>query len=62
MTQNNKGLVRTSASLPAKVLEDLDQLVIDRGFNNRSALLAEMIQRKSRRIAKTTPMKSWPAP
>jgi CopG family nickel-responsive transcriptional regulator len=43
MTQNNKGLVRTSASLPAKVLEDLDQLVIDRGFNNRSALLAEMI-------------------
>ncbi|AZR81407.1 MULTISPECIES: CopG family ribbon-helix-helix protein [Piscirickettsiaceae] len=46
MTQNNKGLVRTSASLPAKVLEDLDQLVIDRGFNNRSALLAEMIQKE----------------
>ncbi|WP_019556635.1 CopG family ribbon-helix-helix protein [Thiomicrorhabdus arctica] len=49
MTQNaktNHTLVRTSASLPAKVLEDLDQLVIKRGFNNRSALLAEMIQKE----------------
>lgn len=46
MTQNNTHLVRTSASLPAKVLEDLDKLVIDRGFNNRSALLAEIIQRE----------------
>lgn len=49
MTQQNtnpKNLVRTSASLPAQVLEDLDQLVIDRGFPNRSALLAEMIQKE----------------
>ena len=49
MTQNPKtsnALVRTSASLPAKVLEDLDQLVIKRGFNNRSALLSEMIQKE----------------
>lgn len=46
MTQPYKNLVRTSASLPAKVLADLDQLVIDRGFNNRSALLAEIIQKE----------------
>lgn len=49
MTQNPKNsnaLVRTSASLPTKVLEDLDQLVIKRGFNNRSALLSEMIQKE----------------
>lgn len=49
MTQNPKSsnaLVRTSASLPTKVLEDLDQLVIKRGFNNRSALLSEMIQKE----------------
>lgn len=42
----HKNLVRTSASLPAKVLADLDQLVIDRGFNNRSALLADIIQKE----------------
>lgn len=45
-TKNTNTLVRTSASLPAKVLEDLDQLVIKRAFNNRSALLAEMIQKE----------------
>lgn len=44
--KNITNLVRTSASLPAKVLEDLDKLVVDRGFNNRSALLAEMIQKE----------------
>lgn len=44
--KNTNNLVRTSASLPAKVLEDLDQLVVDRGFQNRSALLAEMIQKE----------------
>ncbi|MDX1796994.1 MAG: CopG family transcriptional regulator [Hydrogenovibrio sp.] len=48
MTQpnHNKTLVRTSASLPAQVLEDLDQLMVSRGFNNRSALLAEIIQKE----------------
>lgn len=45
-TKNPNALVRTSASLPARVLEDLDKLVVDRGFNNRSALLAEIIQKE----------------
>ena len=46
MTQNNK-LIRTSASLPANVLEDLDHLMQVRGFTNRSALLADMIRKEA---------------
>lgn len=40
-------LVRTSASLPANVLEDLEQLTQARGFNNRSALLADIIRKEA---------------
>lgn len=43
---NKTNLVRVSASMPSKVLEDLDNLVRRRGFNNRSALLMEMIQKE----------------
>ncbi|MDG6777303.1 ribbon-helix-helix protein, CopG family [Thiomicrorhabdus sp. zzn3] len=43
---NKSNLVRVSASMPAKVLEDLDRLVKRRGFQNRSALLTEMIQKE----------------
>jgi len=43
---NNK-LVRTSASLPANVVEDLETLTKARGFNNRSALLADMIRKEA---------------
>lgn len=46
MTQNNK-LIRTSASLPANVLEDLDHLMQARRFTNRSALLAEIIRKEA---------------
>ncbi|QCU89935.1 CopG family ribbon-helix-helix protein [Thiomicrorhabdus sediminis] len=45
MSQSN--LVRTSASLPANVLEDLEQLTAARGFKNRSALLADLIRKES---------------
>ena len=46
MTTANNHLVRTSASFPAQVLESLDQLMKDRGFQNRSALLTEIIQKE----------------
>ena len=46
MTQNNK-LIRTSASLPEDVIEQLDNLMQARGFNNRSALLAEIIRKEA---------------
>lgn len=45
MTQNK--LVRTSASLPTNVLDDLDNLMQARGFNNRSALLADIIRKEA---------------
>jgi len=45
-TTKSKALVRTSASLPANLLEDLDRLVIERGSPNRSALLADIIQKE----------------
>lgn len=44
---SNTKLVRTSASLPANVVEDLEQLTKARGFNNRSALLADMIRKEA---------------
>ncbi|BCN93076.1 putative nickel-responsive regulator [Thiomicrorhabdus immobilis] len=46
MTQNNK-LIRTSASLPENVIDDLDYLMQARGFSNRSALLADIIRKEA---------------
>ncbi|MDG6773679.1 ribbon-helix-helix protein, CopG family [Thiomicrorhabdus sp. ZW0627] len=46
MNVNKSSLVRVSASMPAQLLENLDRLVKRRGFNNRSALLMEMIQKE----------------
>lgn len=40
-------LIRTSASLPENVVEELEQLTKARGFNNRSALLADMIRKEA---------------
>ena len=40
-------LIRTSASLPENVVEDLEYLTQARGFNNRSALLADMIRKEA---------------
>ncbi len=44
---SNSKLIRTSASLPADVVEELEQLTKARGMNNRSALLADMIRKES---------------
>lgn len=46
MTKQTK-LIRTSASLPEKVVEELEHLTSARGFNNRSALLADLIRKES---------------
>ena len=46
-TQTQNKLVRTSASLPASVIEDLDTLMQARGFSNRSALLADIIRKEA---------------
>ena len=47
MTQHKNKLIRTSASLPASVLDDLDHLMQAKGFTNRSALLADIIRKES---------------
>jgi len=44
---SNQKLVRTSASLPENVVEDLETLTKERGFNNRSAMLADMIRKEA---------------
>lgn len=45
MTQHK--LIRTSASLPENVINDLDLLMKARGFSNRSALLADIIRKEA---------------
>ncbi|MDR9498606.1 MAG: CopG family transcriptional regulator [Hydrogenovibrio sp.] len=50
MTQQDKKpnhLIRTSASLPQPVLEELEWLTKARGFNNRSAMLADLIRKEA---------------
>ncbi|KUJ72915.1 CopG family ribbon-helix-helix protein [Thiomicrospira sp. WB1] len=45
--KNTQSLIRTSASLPAKVVEELEWLTKKRGFNNRSAILADLIHKEA---------------
>ncbi len=41
--EDKAGVGRISVSLPAALLEDLDQLVIQRGYNSRSQAIAEVV-------------------
>ncbi|RQP24976.1 nickel-responsive transcriptional regulator NikR [Piscinibacter terrae] len=41
--EDKAGVGRISVSLPAALLEDLDRLVIQRGYNSRSQAIAEVV-------------------
>lgn len=42
-TSKAEGVKRISVSLPPRVFAELDRLVVDRGFENRSQAISEMI-------------------
>ena len=43
---NNNGVARISISLPVELLSQLDDMVLDRGYESRSQAIAEMVNQQ----------------
>ncbi len=46
MTMNQTGVARISVSLPEALLQQLDDMVAERGFESRSQAIADMINQQ----------------
>ncbi len=46
MTMNQTGIARISVSLPEALLQQLDEMVTERGFESRSQAIADMINQQ----------------